>query len=207
VVNFSTVRHRLIYLPGQTQELLTWVIVAYDDGRGETKTMDLITDGILVNYQGHPWFQIQYDLVKMNLTVAVIFTKLAWRAVSTGCLTYSWYPYVRKKNISREIVIKMVEKVSTLRSWLLFYSLQQRDNFQSWWTIYLRNLKTVKLSIQIEELLISPNTQDFWNNCTQLARNLDYRLGGFQFFDGKGQPSHRLVRVSPGCPNHAIWKH
>ena len=41
------------------------------------------------------------------------------------------------------------------------------------------------------------NTQEFWNSCTAICDEKDYRLGG-TFFDGKGQPA-QISSVSHGA--------
>ena len=41
------------------------------------------------------------------------------------------------------------------------------------------------------------NTQEFWNSCSAICDESDFRMGG-SFFDGKGQPS-QVSAVSHGC--------
>jgi TldD protein len=48
----------------------------------------------------------------------------------------------------------------------------------------IRNGKIVGM---LKDVAYQANTQEFWNACSAIADERDYRLGG-SFFDGKGQP-------------------
>ena len=53
----------------------------------------------------------------------------------------------------------------------------------------------------IEDVAYQANTQEFWNACSAICDERDWRMGG-SFFDGKGQPS-QVSAVSHGscyCP-------
>jgi TldD protein len=48
----------------------------------------------------------------------------------------------------------------------------------------------------LEDVAYQSNTQDFWNACTAICDERDWRMSG-SFFDGKGQPS-QVSAVSHG---------
>jgi TldD protein len=48
----------------------------------------------------------------------------------------------------------------------------------------------------LKDVAYQANTKEFWNSCTGIADESDYRLGG-SFFDGKGQPG-QVSAVSHG---------
>ena len=49
----------------------------------------------------------------------------------------------------------------------------------------------------VKDAAYQSNTQEFWNSCTAICDEKDYRLNG-SFFDGKGQPG-QVSAVSHGC--------
>jgi TldD protein len=49
----------------------------------------------------------------------------------------------------------------------------------------------------LKDVAYQANTQEFWNACSDMCDERDYRLGG-SFFDGKGQPMQSSA-VSHGC--------
>ena len=49
----------------------------------------------------------------------------------------------------------------------------------------------------LRDVAYQSNTQEFWNSCSAICDDSDYRLGG-SFFDGKGQPP-QVNAVSHGC--------
>ena len=48
----------------------------------------------------------------------------------------------------------------------------------------------------LEDVAYQSNTQEFWNACSAICDERDWRMGG-SFFDGKGQPS-QVSAVSHG---------
>ena len=49
----------------------------------------------------------------------------------------------------------------------------------------------------LEDVAYQSNTQEFWNACSAVCDDRDWRMGG-SFFDGKGQPSQSSI-VSHGA--------
>ena len=59
-------------------------------------------------------------------------------------------------------------------------------------------IKNGKITGMLNDVAYQANTREFWNSCTALCDEDDYRLGG-SFNDGKGQPSQSSA-VSHGSP-------
>src|SRR3970282_2340724 len=49
-------------------------------------------------------------------------------------------------------------------------------------------IKDGKIAGMVEDVAYQIRTPEFWNACSAICDDSDYRLGG-SFFDGKGQPS------------------
>ena len=60
----------------------------------------------------------------------------------------------------------------------------------------VHEIKNGKITQQIEDVAYQIRTPEFWNACTAVCDESDYRLGG-SFFDGKGQPG-QVSAVSHG---------
>ncbi len=61
---------------------------------------------------------------------------------------------------------------------------QQRYNFQFGGTLFYE-IKNGKVTGMLNDVAYQSNTQEFWNSCTKICDERDYRLFG-TFFDGKG---------------------
>ncbi|HBI71155.1 MAG TPA: TldD protein, partial [Massilia sp.] len=72
---------------------------------------------------------------------------------------------------------------------------QQRYNFQFGGTLFYE-IKNGKITNPLEDVAYQSNTQEFWNACSAICDERDWRMGG-SFFDGKGQPS-QVSAVSHG---------
>ena len=64
---------------------------------------------------------------------------------------------------------------------------QQRYNFQFGGQLFFE-IKNSKIVGPVEDVAYQSNTQEFWNSCSAICDERDWRMGG-SFFDGKGQPS------------------
>jgi TldD protein len=102
-----------------------------------------------------------------------------------------------KNDLSADDIIKDVENGIYIVGRGSFSIDQQRYNFQFGGQLFYE-IKDGKITEQIEDVAYQSNTQEFWNSCTKLAGQSDYRVGG-SFFDGKGQPP-QVSAVSHGCP-------
>jgi TldD protein len=167
-------------------------LVGYDDEGVASKRWDLIRNGILVNYQA------------TRDQVAMIGEK-----ESQGCSyadSWSSVQFQRMPNVSLEAGKKKLtpdEMIKDVKKGIYImgrgsYSIdQQRYNFQFGGQLYFE-IKNGKIVNQLEDVAYQSNTQEFWNACTALCDDRDWRMGG-SFFDGKGQPS-QVSAVSHGSP-------
>jgi TldD protein len=74
---------------------------------------------------------------------------------------------------------------------------QQRYNAQFGGQLFYE-IKNGKITRMLEDVAYQIRTPEFWNACSAVADERDYRLGG-SFFDGKGRPRPSSTRSSP-CP-------
>lgn len=164
--------------------------VGYDDEGVPCKRWDIIKDGILVNYQA---IRDQAHILGLS--------------ESQGCCyadNWSSVQFQRMPNVSLqagkdgktvEDLIKGVEKGIYIIGDGSFSIDQQRYNFQFGGQLFYE-IKNGKIEGMLRDVAYQANTQDFWNACTGIADERDYRLGG-SFFDGKGQPG-QISAVSHG---------
>lgn len=164
--------------------------VGYDDEGVKTKEWHLVKDGILVNYQA------------IRDQAGIIGEK-----ASHGCCyadSWSSIQFQRMPNVSLEPgkdpygvadMISDVEKGIYIAGRGSYSIDQQRYNFQFGGTVFFE-IKNGKITGQLNDVAYQSNTQEFWNSCTKICDESDYRLFG-SFFDGKGQPS-QISAVSHG---------
>ncbi|MFK8053163.1 MAG: TldD/PmbA family protein [Woeseiaceae bacterium] len=165
--------------------------VGYDDEGVKTKKWDLVKDGVLVNYQA---IRDQAHIIDED--------------ASHGCCyadSWSTVQFQRMPNVSLapgEEKMSVDDMISDVEDGIYIvgrgsYSIdQQRYNFQFGGQLFYE-IKDGEITEQIEDVAYQSNTQEFWNSCTAICDERDYRLGG-SFFDGKGQPS-QVSAVSHGC--------
>jgi TldD protein len=155
--------------------------VGYDDEGVETKTWDIIKDGILVNFQA---IRDQAHILGMKESHGCCYAQ-SWNDIQ-----FQRMPNVSlqpgKATLSVDDMIRNVEKGIYIIGDGSFSIDQQRYNFQfGGQTFYeIRNGKIVGM---LKDVAYQANTREFWNSCTAIADGNDYRLGG-AFNDGKGQP-------------------
>lgn len=164
--------------------------VGYDDEGVKCGNWDIIKDGILVNYQ----------------TIRDQAHILGLKASQACCYADSWQSiqFQRMPNVSLapgKIPLSAAEMVKNVEKGIYMfgrnsYSIdQQRYNFQfSAQLAY--EIKDGQIGGMLKDASYQSNTQEFWNSCTQLCDQNDYRLGG-TFADGKGQPG-QVSAVSHG---------
>lgn len=164
--------------------------VGYDDEGVATKQWDIIKDGVLVNYQS---IRDQGHIIGLK--------------ESQGCCyadNWSSVQFQRMPNISLQPgkdkqspmeMIKNVEKGIYIIGDSSFSIDQQRYNFQFSGQLYYE-IKNGQIVGMLNDVAYQSNTQEFWNSCSAVADQSDYRLGG-SFFDGKGQPQ-QVSAVSHG---------
>jgi TldD protein len=166
--------------------------VGYDDEGVPTKRWDLVKDGILVNYQA---IRDQVHIIDQKESHGCCYAD-SWSSVQ-----FQRMPNVSlapgKEKYSANDMIKDVEDGIYIVGRGSYSIDQQRYNFQFGGQLFFE-IKDGKITDQIEDVAYQANTQEFWNACSKLCDESDYRIGG-TFFDGKGQPG-QVSAVSHGCP-------
>ncbi|NEU07305.1 TldD/PmbA family protein [Flavihumibacter sp. R14] len=156
--------------------------VGYDDEGVKTKNWDIIKDGTLVNYQA---IRDQAHIIGLNESQGCCYAD-NWSSVQFQRMpNVSLKPGTQKKSI--DDLIKNVQKGIYIVGDGSFSIDQQRYNFQFGGQLYYE-IKDGKIAGMLKDVAYQANTQEFWNACTDMCDESDYRLGG-SFFDGKGQPS------------------
>lgn len=156
--------------------------VGYDDEGVKCKEWDLIKDGVLVNYQA---IRDQVGMLGQNESHGCCYSQ-SWSDVQ-----FQRMPNVSlqagKQPLTPDQMIAGVEKGVYIVKDGSFSIDQQRYNFQFGGVLFFE-IKNGKIAGMLKDVAYQANTQEFWNSCTQICDERDYRLGG-AFNDGKGQPS------------------
>ena len=164
--------------------------VGYDDEGVKTQRWDLVRDSILVDYQAtrdeahilgrDASHGCSYD----DSWSSVQFQRMANVSMAPG-----------KKPLSVPDLIKDVENGIYIIGDGSFSIDQQRYNAQFGGQLYYQ-IKDGKIAGMVEDAAYQIRTPEFWNACTAICDERDFRLGG-SFFDGKGQPG-QVSAVSHG---------
>ena len=164
--------------------------VGYDDEGVKTKRWDLVRDGILVNYQA------TRDEVH-----------LLGETESHGCSyadSWSSVQFQRMANVSLapgKTPLSVAEMIKDVENGIYIhgrgsYSIdQQRFNAQFGGQLYYQ-IKNGAITGMVEDAAYQIRTPEFWNACSAICDERDFRFGG-SFFDGKGQPG-QVSAVSHG---------
>jgi len=164
--------------------------VGYDDEGVQCKRWDLVRDGILVDYQ-------------TTRDQAHILGKTE----SDGCSyadAWSSVQFQRMPNVSLapgRAPLTVREMIAGVEHGLYIhgrgsYSIdQQRYNAQFGGQLYYE-IRDGEIAGMVEDAAYQIRTPEFWNACSAICDERDFRLGG-SFFDGKGQPS-QVSAVSHG---------
>jgi TldD protein len=113
---------------------------------------------------------------------------------SSACRTCRWR---RQEPLTPDEMVKDVKKGIYILGRGSYSIDQQRYNFQFGGQLYFE-IKNGKIGAPLEDVAYQSNTQEFWNACSAICDERDWRMGG-SFFDGKGQPS-QVSAVSHGSP-------
>ena len=164
--------------------------VGYDDEGVTTKKWDLIRDGKLVGYQA----------IRDQ-------AHIEGKSASDGCCyadSWSNVQFQRMANVSLEAgktPLSVQDMISDVEDGVYIvgdgsFSIdQQRYNAQFGGQLFYE-IKNGEITQQIEDVAYQIRTPEFWNACSAVCDERDYRLGG-SFFDGKGQPA-QVSAVSHG---------
>ncbi|MFN8333744.1 MAG: TldD/PmbA family protein [Cyclobacteriaceae bacterium] len=173
---------KLVNIVGDKMQKGSLGAVGYDDEGVQCGKWDIIKDGILVNYQT---IRDQAHILNLPASQGCCYAD-NWSSVQFQRMpNVSLQPSKEKKSI--DDLIKNVEKGIYIIGDGSFSIDQQRYNFQFGGQLYYE-IKEGKITNMVRDVAYQANSQDFWNACSGIADESDYRLGG-SFFDGKGQPS------------------
>jgi TldD protein len=155
--------------------------VGYDDEGVKCKQWDIIKDGVLVNYQA---IRDQVGIIGQKESHGCCYSQ-SWSDVQFQRMAnISLQP--GKQELTPAQMIAGVEKGIYIVKDSSFSIDQQRYNFQFGGVLFFE-IKDGKIAGMLKDVAYQANTQDFWNSCSQICDQRDYRLGG-AFNDGKGQP-------------------
>ncbi|HEY9143702.1 MAG TPA: TldD/PmbA family protein [Arenimonas sp.] len=164
--------------------------VGYDDEGVKTKRWDLVKDGVLVNYQA---IRDQAHIIGEEESHGCCYAD-SWASVQFQRMAnVSLAP--GKNKLSVEDMIKDVEKGIYIVGDGSFSIDQQRYNAQFGGQLFYE-IENGKITRMLEDVAYQIRTPEFWNACTAICDESDYRIGG-SFFDGKGQPG-QVSAVSHG---------
>jgi len=164
--------------------------VGYDDEGVKCKKWDLIREGKLVDYQtirdqAHILGKTESDgCCYADSWSSVQFQRMANVSMAPG-----------KTPLSVADLIKDVENGIYIIGDGSFSIDQQRYNAQFGGQLFYE-IKNGQITRMLEDVAYQIRTPEFWNACSAVADERDYRLGG-SFFDGKGQPG-QVSAVSHG---------
>ena len=165
--------------------------VGYDDEGVRTKRWDLVKDGILVNYQAiRDQAHILGEAESQGCCYAQSWSDVQFQRMANVSLSPG------KKPLKPADMIKNVEKGIYILGRGSFSIDQQRYNAQFGGQLFYE-IENGKITGMIEDVAYQIRTPEFWNACTAICDESDFRHGG-SFFDGKGQPS-QVSAVSHGA--------
>ncbi|MET0267256.1 MAG: TldD/PmbA family protein [Duganella sp.] len=155
--------------------------VGYDDEGVKGKRWDIIKDGILVNYQAtRDQAAIIGEKESHGCSYADNWSSVQFQRMPNVSLAAG------KKKLTPDEMIKDVKKGIYIVGDGSFSIDQQRYNFQFGGQLFYE-IRNGKIGQMLEDVAYQSNTQEFWNACTAICDERDWRMGG-SFFDGKGQP-------------------
>ena len=164
--------------------------VGFDDEGVKTKRWDLVKDGTLVNYQA---IRDQAHIIGETESHGCCYAD-SWSSVQFQRMAnVSLAP--GKDKLSVADMIKDVEKGIYIIGDGSFSIDQQRYNAQFGGQLFYE-IKDGAIAGMVEDVAYQIRTPEFWNACSAICDESDYRLGG-SFFDGKGQPG-QVSAVSHG---------
>ena len=155
--------------------------VGYDDEGVKTKRWDIIKDGVLVNYQAtRDQAHIIGEKESHGCSYADSWSNVQFQRMPNVSLQAG------KKKMTPDEMVKDIKKGIYIVGDGSFSIDQQRYNFQFGGQLFYE-INNGKIGQMLEDVAYQSNTQEFWNACTAICDERDWRMGG-SFFDGKGQP-------------------
>ncbi len=175
---------------GDKNEPMSLGAVGYDDEGVAAKRWDIIKDGKLVNYQAtRDQAHIIGEKESHGCSYADSWSNVQFQRMPNVSLAAGKAP------LTPDEMVKDVKKGIYILGRGSYSIDQQRYNFQFGGQLYYE-IKDGKIIGQVEDVAYQSNTQEFWNACSAICDQRDWRMGG-SFFDGKGQPS-QVSAVSHG---------
>ncbi|MGE8237866.1 MAG: TldD/PmbA family protein [Stenotrophomonas indicatrix] len=164
--------------------------VGYDDEGVKTQRWDLVRDGILVDYQAtRDEAHILGRDASHGCSYADSWSSVQFQRMANVSLAPGRTP------LSVEDMIKDVENGIYIHGRGSYSIDQQRYNAQFGGQLYYQ-IRNGKITGMVEDAAYQIRTPEFWNACTAICDERDFRFGG-SFFDGKGQPG-QVSAVSHG---------
>ena len=164
--------------------------VGYDDEGVPARRWDIVRDGILVNYQAtRDQAHIIGEKESHGCSYADSWSKVQFQRMPNVSLEAG------RKRLTPDEMVKDVKRGIYVLGRGSYSIDQQRYNFQFGGQLYFE-IRDGKIGQMLEDVAYQSNTQDFWNACTAICDERDWRMSG-SFFDGKGQPS-QVSAVSHG---------
>jgi TldD protein len=155
--------------------------VGFDDEGVKTKRWDIIKDGVLVNYQAtRDQAHIIGEKESHGCSYADSWSNVQFQRMPNVSLQAG------KKRLSPDEMVKDIKKGIYIVGDGSFSIDQQRYNFQFGGQLFYE-INNGKIGQMLEDVAYQSNTQEFWNACSAICDERDWRMGG-SFFDGKGQP-------------------
>jgi TldD protein len=165
--------------------------VGYDDEGVKTKRWDLVKDGILVNYQAtRDEVHILGETESHGCSYADSWSSVQFQRMANVSLAPGKTP------LSVADMIKDVENGIYIHGRGSYSIDQQRFNAQFGGQLYYQ-IKNGQIAGMVEDAAYQIRTPEFWNACSAICDERDFRFGG-SFFDGKGQPG-QVSAVSHGA--------
>ncbi len=164
--------------------------VGYDDEGVKTKRWDLVKDGILVNYQAtRDEVHLLGETESHGCSYADSWSSVQFQRMANVSLAPGKTP------LSVADMIKDVENGIYIHGRGSYSIDQQRFNAQFGGQLYFQ-IKNGQIAGMVEDAAYQIRTPEFWNACSAICDERDFRFGG-SFFDGKGQPG-QVSAVSHG---------
>ena len=173
---------KLVNIVADKRQVGSLGAVGYDDEGVQTKRWDLIKEGTLVDYQK---IRDQAHVVGQNESDGCCYSQ-SWQDVQFQRMAnVSLQP--GKAKLSVDELVKNVDKGIYIAGNGSFSIDQQRYNFQFGGQVFYA-IEKGKITEMLEDVAYQANTLEFWNSCSAICDESDYRFFG-AFNDGKGQPS------------------
>jgi TldD protein len=164
--------------------------IGFDDEGVPAKRWDIIKDGMLVNYQAtRDQAHIIGEKESHGCSYADSWSSVQFQRMPNVSLAAG------KQRLTPDEMVADVKKGIYILGRGSYSIDQQRYNFQFGGQLYFE-IKNGKIAGPLEDVAYQSNTQEFWNACSAICDERDWRMGG-SFFDGKGQPS-QVSAVSHG---------